>query len=89
MSGFSGGSSFTSLLSAVEPERFDGFAMLNGGMFGWGNADEAQATIEKREAEGLAGPISSLSGKPVYIFSGIEDSVVAPEAQEKQKLFYE
>lgn len=57
VSGFSGGSSFTSLLSAVEPDRFDGFAMLNGGMFGWGNADEALAKIESRELEDLAGPI--------------------------------
>ena len=44
MSGFSGGGSFSSLLSVVEPEKFDGFAMLCGDLYGgydvqWGVTD--------------------------------------------------
>ena len=88
VSGFSGGSSFATLLSAVEPERFDGFALLNGGIFGR-SAEKATELIEQREQEDLAGPLSALANKPVYIFSGEYDSVVPTYAQEVQKEFYE
>ena len=35
------------------------------------------------------GDNSQIEGKPVYIFSGLRDSVVPPRVQEQQKSFYE
>jgi hypothetical protein len=56
--------------------------MMNGGMYGWSDAASAKANILNREADGLAGPISSLAGKPVYIFSGTKDTIIPPHSQE-------
>jgi hypothetical protein len=83
VSGYSGGGTFTSLLSVVEPETIDGFASFNGILFdSWsvilGSSDlslvdNAIAVATQRESEGVAGPMSALLNKPIYIFSGSED----------------
>lgn len=88
VSGYSGGGTFTSLLSVVEPESIDGFASFNGILFdSWSVilgstelslVDNAIAVAEQRESEGLAGPMSALENKPIYIFSGSEDFLAEP-----------
>ena len=67
LSGFSGGSSMTTLMSVLYPERFAGFGPMNGGLFygGWGSSSgdvvaSALAMVTEKEAAGLAGPVSAL-----------------------------
>ena len=88
ISGFSGGSSMTVLMSVLYPERFAGFGPMHGGIpfGGRGNSvtvADSIALVAEREAAGLAGPVAALQNKPVWIFSGAEDSVVPPARQEQ------
>lgn len=83
-----------SIQSIVHSDIFKGIGALNGGPFGkklilpfgrtlWPDqvAQDSLELAKEYETKGLISSLDNLSGKPVYIFSALEDTIVRPQMQ--------
>ena len=89
MSGFSGGSYQTSMMSVIHSDLIKGVGLFNGGPYANSvldrdTPDEGKSIAEayRYEAAGAIPSLANLKDYPVYIHSGLKDNVVPGRIQD-------